>query len=401
MRGDEAYGTVAGMSTKRAHLADLTRQFRRYLKWQRAQGVEAYVPAGEEARAVLEAQKKARQEAQLARLRGDDEGEVEETASATAKVHEKGQETPDQGDDAKSSPARPSFEGVGKKKAAEKTKRPSAGASTAMPWKNHRAMYEIDAEKKKKASQVQKKKAESKKSGPPVEEAPPWQGDPEGPGPSGPPPGPPLGERRGAKQESTTQASTKKPETPAEKMDFLERYLGDCQRCPLSQSRTQIVFGNGDPTSDLMFIGEGPGGEEDRQGLPFVGRSGKLLDKMIEAMGLSRDKVYVTNVVKCRPPDNRNPAPLEVKECSPFLKKQIEVVEPKVIVTVGKFATNAVLGRDDEPLGRLRGRWHEHEGIAVMPTYHPAYLLRQEPDKGPKRKTWGDLQKVMGRLGLS
>ena len=398
LRSERAYETVATMSTRRAHLADLTRQLRRYLKWQRAQGTAFYVPGDEAAREGLEARKKAQQEAQLAALRGDDDdgpaparaAPSSAASSSAASSSAASSDTPAPERSAKPGDARERLAAATAKKEKAPAPTSSAGAPTAMPWKKHRAMHEIRAEKKKKAEKVTQSQ-----NGPAAAGAPPQMGPPN----QGPPAqneGPPA-RPEGA---SGSSGGSKKPETPAEKMAFLRRYLGDCQRCPLCESRSQIVFGNGDPTADLMFVGEGPGREEDRQGLPFVGRSGQLLDKMIEAMGLGRDQVYVTNVVKCRPPSNRNPAPLEVKECSPFLKKQIEVVEPQVIVTVGKFATNAILGQEDVALGRLRGRWHDVDGIAVMPTYHPAYLLRQEPDKGPKRKAWSDLQKVMKRLGL-
>lgn len=192
------------------------------------------------------------------------------------------------------------------------------------------------------------------------------------------------------------------PKTPQAKMDFLREYLGNCRRCPLHKGRTNVVFGDGDPRARLMFVGEGPGHHEDRQGLPFVGRSGQLLTKMIEAMGLERSQVYITNVVKCRPRDNRNPAPLEIKECSPFLRKQVQIVEPEIIVTVGRFATVTLL-EVDEPLGALRGRWHEFMDIALMPTYHPAYILRCEDRPNyteVRRKTWSDLQMVIDRLGI-
>lgn len=167
--------------------------------------------------------------------------------------------------------------------------------------------------------------------------------------------------------------------------------LGDCQRCPLSEGRTQIVFGTGDENAELMFVGEAPGAEEDRQGEPFVGESGKLLDKMIVAMGWSRESVYIANVLKCRPPENRDPRASEVEACEGFLAKQIQVVQPKVIVTLGKPAAHLLL-RCSASMGALRGNWQEYSGIPVMPTYHPAYLLR-EPSK--KREVWADLQLVM------
>lgn len=171
--------------------------------------------------------------------------------------------------------------------------------------------------------------------------------------------------------------------------------LGDCRRCGLCEGRRNIVFGNGDEEAELVFVGEGPGGEEDQQGLPFVGAAGQLLDRMIEAMGYRRSEVYVCNVVKCRPPGNRNPLPEEVAACEPFLVEQIRAIRPKAIVALGKFAAQTLL-RTDAPITRLRGSWHEYEGIPLMPTFHPAYLLRAPAEK---RRAWEDLQQVMARLG--
>jgi len=176
--------------------------------------------------------------------------------------------------------------------------------------------------------------------------------------------------------------------------------LGDCRRCKLCSTRKQIVFGVGAEHAALMFIGEAPGADEDRTGVPFVGRAGELLDKMIEAMGWSRAGVYIANVLKCRPPGNRNPEPDEVAACRPFLDAQIQAVRPRVIVTLGRPAANVVLG-NTAPISALRGRFHEHRGVRVMPTFHPAFLLRQ-PDR--KRDAWSDLKQVMAeldRLGIA
>jgi DNA polymerase len=181
-------------------------------------------------------------------------------------------------------------------------------------------------------------------------------------------------------------------------LDEIRRELGDCQRCKLcNQGRNTIVFGAGNPRAELVFVGEGPGEEEDRQGVPFVGKAGQLLTKMIEAMTFSRDEVYICNVVKCRPPGNRNPEPDEIEACEPFLKAQLASLQPKVIVALGKFAAQTLL-RDTTPITRLRGQWKTYQGVALMPTFHPAYLLRQ-PDE--KRVAWLDLQEVMKRLGRS
>jgi DNA polymerase len=171
--------------------------------------------------------------------------------------------------------------------------------------------------------------------------------------------------------------------------------LGECTRCKLAGGRTRLVFGVGNPRAELMFVGEGPGADEDLQGEPFVGRAGQLLTKMIEAMGFRREDVYIANVVKCRPPGNRNPEPDEMESCEPFLRRQIAAVRPKVIVALGKIAAQTLL-RDTTPISRLRGRWFTYEGVRLMPTFHPAYLLRS-PDE--KKKAWEDLQVVMKELG--
>jgi DNA polymerase len=179
-------------------------------------------------------------------------------------------------------------------------------------------------------------------------------------------------------------------------LESVRAELGECTRCKLHRTRTNIVFGVGNPSARLMFVGEGPGEDEDLKGEPFVGKAGQLLTKMIEAMGLRRDDVYICNTVKCRPPNNRNPEPDELEACEPFLKGQLASVKPEVIVTLGKFAAQALL-REQAPISRLRGQWREYEGIPVMPTFHPAYLLRSPQEKG---KVWDDLQQVMKRMGL-
>ncbi|HEY0094988.1 MAG TPA: uracil-DNA glycosylase, partial [Archangium sp.] len=182
-------------------------------------------------------------------------------------------------------------------------------------------------------------------------------------------------------------------ERPA--LDEIRRELGDCQRCKLCSGRKNIVFGSGNPRAELVFVGEGPGADEDAQGVPFVGAAGQLLTKMIEAMGYRRDDVYICNVVKCRPPGNRNPEPDEVTACEPFLRAQLQAVQPKVIVALGKFAAQTLL-RDLTPITKMRGNWREYEGIKLMPTFHPAYLLRQPAEK---KKAWEDLQQVMKFFG--
>ncbi|WP_249351243.1 uracil-DNA glycosylase, partial [Corallococcus exiguus] len=178
-------------------------------------------------------------------------------------------------------------------------------------------------------------------------------------------------------------------------LDQVRRELGDCRRCKLCTGRKNIVFGSGNPRADLVFVGEGPGENEDLQGVPFVGAAGDLLTKMIGAMGFTRNDVYIANVVKCRPPGNRNPEPDEIAACEPFLRSQLLAIQPKVIVALGKFAAQTLL-RDTTPITRMRGQWREYEGIQLMPTFHPAYLLRNSAEK---RNAWADLQQVMKLFG--
>lgn len=167
-----------------------------------------------------------------------------------------------------------------------------------------------------------------------------------------------------------------------------------CTRCRLAQGRHLVVFGSGDPAADLMFIGEGPGAEEDRQGLPFVGPAGELLTKIIQAMDLTRDQVYIANVVKCRPPGNRDPQPEEVAACRGYLERQIDLVQPRVIVALGKTAAQTLLG-NESPVGRMRGQWFAVRGVPTLVTYHPAALLR---NPALKRPTWDDMQQVRDHL---
>ena len=170
--------------------------------------------------------------------------------------------------------------------------------------------------------------------------------------------------------------------------------LGDCTRCKLSKSRKNIVFGQGDPNARLMFVGEAPGADEDVQGLAFVGRAGQLLTKIIEAMGLTRDDVFIANVIKCRPPENRNPEPDEIEMCQPFLERQIAAIQPRVMVGLGKFAGQWLL-KTAEPISKIRGRLGDYNGIKVMPTYHPAFLLR---NPAAKKDVWEDMKVVMALL---
>ena len=177
--------------------------------------------------------------------------------------------------------------------------------------------------------------------------------------------------------------------TAAEALSAIRADIGDCTRCKLhTLGRTQVVFGVGNPSADLMFVGEAPGGDEDIQGIPFVGRAGQLLTKIIEAIGLTRDDVFIANVIKCRPPQNRNPEPDEVETCEPFLFGQIDVIKPKVIVALGKFAAQALL-RTDAPISRIRGKVFDYRGAKLIPTFHPAYLLR---NPSSKREVWEDMK---------
>jgi DNA polymerase len=183
----------------------------------------------------------------------------------------------------------------------------------------------------------------------------------------------------------------------ADTLQALRDVIGDCQRCKLAPHRTNLVFGVGNPRADLVFVGEGPGRDEDEQGEPFVGRAGRLLTEIItKGMRLAREDVYIANVVKCRPPENRNPEPDEVASCEPFLLRQLDLIRPRVIVALGKFAVQTLL-QTKAPISRLRGQWHDYRGIKLMPTFHPAYLLR---NPGEKRLVWEDIKQVMAELGL-
>ncbi len=192
-----------------------------------------------------------------------------------------------------------------------------------------------------------------------------------------------------------------KPETsvsdPAEALRIIREDLGDCTRCRLhKQGRQQIVFGVGNPQADLMFIGEAPGADEDIQGEPFVGRAGQLLNNMIKAMGLRREDIYIANIIKCRPPNNRTPERDECETCSPFLMRQIEAIKPKAIVALGAVAAKTLLAIN-APMSEFRGHWYDFRGTKLAVTYHPAYLLR---DPRQKKEAWKDLQMVMKELGL-
>lgn len=183
-------------------------------------------------------------------------------------------------------------------------------------------------------------------------------------------------------------------ESGRESLEQILADLGDCRRCDLCGDRSKIVFGVGNERARLVFVGEAPGRDEDLQGEPFVGEAGKLLDRIIFAMGMQRSDVYICNVIKCRPPKNRDPKPAEIAACEPFLQRQLAAINPALIVTLGKFAAQTLL-RSEVPISRLRGHWHEYQGIPLMPTFHPAFLLRNPTSK---REVWEDMKQVLQRL---
>jgi len=181
-----------------------------------------------------------------------------------------------------------------------------------------------------------------------------------------------------------------------ETLGQLRDEIGDCRRCQLSQGRSHIVFGVGNPDADLVFVGEAPGRDEDIQGEPFVGKAGQMLTKIISAMGLTRDDVYICNVIKCRPPDNRDPLPAEIEMCEPFLQEQLRIIKPRVICALGSFASQTLL-QSEVRISRLRGQFRDYNGVPLMPTYHPSFLLR---NPHAKREAWDDIKMVMEFLEL-
>jgi DNA polymerase len=185
------------------------------------------------------------------------------------------------------------------------------------------------------------------------------------------------------------------PVTEPAGLDSIRQELGECHRCQLGDERTNLVFGVGNPRARVIFVGEAPGHDEDLQGEPFVGEAGQLLTKIIQAMGFRREEVYICNVLKCRPPGNRNPQPAEIEQCQPFLLRQVQAIAPAAIVALGTFAAQTLLATK-EPISRLRGHFHDYHGIPLMPTFHPAFLLR---NPAMKREVWADMKQVMQRLG--
>ncbi|MDD5634220.1 MAG: uracil-DNA glycosylase [Candidatus Omnitrophica bacterium] len=192
----------------------------------------------------------------------------------------------------------------------------------------------------------------------------------------------------------TVKRGTKK--TGKITLEGVAKKISVCDLCPLAKTRTHAVPGEGNPKAELMFIGEAPGRDEDQQARPFVGRAGQLLTKIIEAIGLRREDVFIANILKCRPPENRNPLPGEIVKCSPYLVEQIDLVKPKIICALGKFAAQTLLNTE-VPISKLRGKFHEYRGIKLMPTYHPAYLLRNPADK---KEVWEDIKLVAKELGI-
>lgn len=189
--------------------------------------------------------------------------------------------------------------------------------------------------------------------------------------------------------------SFKRTQTKADALDDLwTKYVNGCTRCELANcGRSSIVFGDGSPTAEIMFVGEGPGAEEDKQGLPFVGRAGQKLNEIIRAMGFERQDVYIANIVKCRPPGNRSPESAEIAACLPYLEAQIKIIQPKVICALGSIAAQTLLN-DKTPISRMRGTFYSFRGVALLPTYHPAYLLRNYTPK-TRREIWEDMQKIL------
>ncbi|MGB9596618.1 MAG: uracil-DNA glycosylase [Candidatus Poribacteria bacterium] len=198
-------------------------------------------------------------------------------------------------------------------------------------------------------------------------------------------------EQTSSSQDTLFNLTNQREEIIFDTMEDIRKAVEECQKCPLYKTRTNIVFGSGDENARLAFVGEAPGYEEDQQGKPFVGKAGQKLTQIINAMGLSREEVYITNVLKCRPPNNRNPLPNEIEACEPYLIAQLRIIKPKIICALGTFSAQTLL-KTDQQISKLRGRFHTYQGIKLMPTYHPAFLLRNPKYK---KDVWEDVQKVM------
>ncbi|HEV7240384.1 MAG TPA: uracil-DNA glycosylase [Thermoanaerobaculia bacterium] len=198
------------------------------------------------------------------------------------------------------------------------------------------------------------------------------------------------------RQEEESSMTRRLDDSTTSEFEALRAEALGCTKCRLAGTRRNVVFGVGDPNADLMFVGEAPGHDEDVKGEPFVGRAGQLLTDIIKAMKLSREQVYIANVIKCRPPENRNPEPDELDACRPFIRRQVELIQPKVIVTLGRFGLQSLTGKG-YAISSVRGQWLDYNGIKLMPTYHPAYLLRTP---AAKKDVWADMKKVMAELGI-
>lgn len=346
------------MTSKREQLYAITQELRRWLEWQGADDEMGAIPASEEERQKHRERAKARRRAKMEELQSEFRGDEETDESAGEPAAEA--RTP-------TTPEKPSDE-------SGEEDEPEAPPEAD----DNNMLKELGSRRTGGSSSGGSSSTSSDSS----DEQTQASGDGGG-----------TSRQRGGGQGSRDGEELK---TNAEKLQWLREYMGDCRRCPLWENRTNLVFGEGNPEARLVFVGEAPGYNEDQTGRPFVGRAGKLLNKMIRAMGLERDDVYICNALKSRPPDNRDPQPDEIAECKPFMLKQLDIIEPEVIVTLGRPASQNVL-ETSRGIGDLRGSWHDHDGTPVMPTYHPAYLLRNESQK---RKTWADLQKVIERLGL-
>jgi len=211
----------------------------------------------------------------------------------------------------------------------------------------------------------------------------------------------PIGLVSAEEEKVEGEISAPEPETRGvgaapESLEEIQDEICDCRLCPLSETRTNLVFGKGNPRSRIVFVGEAPGRDEDLKGEPFVGEAGQLLTKIIQAMGFAREEVYICNVLKCRPPENRNPLPQEIEACQEFLLRQLRAIRPEVIVALGTFATQTLLATR-QPISGLRGRFHDYHGIPLMPTFHPAFLLR---NPAMKREVWDDMKAVMKKIGV-
>ena len=398
------------MSDAKARLKGIVEQLREYMEWQAKGDAMDVLPASEEARQVQRDRLKARRQARMERLQSSFRSGREEDSREEATEQRSRREDGPREDGAPDAGGRSRYqaESPGEKAAAEGPKKKEGEEES--PWSD---LGELRTGSKKKKKQKSNAGGESssgqgrgggrQSSGQrgSSQQGPPRQGPP--PPQQGPPPdyrpGPPPEQQQANRSSGGGGASGgDKPQSNEEKLDWLRDYMGDCQRCPLGQNRQNLVFGEGNPEARLVFVGEAPGKNEDETGRPFVGPAGELLTKMIGAMGLERQEVYICNVLKSRPPRNRDPRPDEIRECIPFLKKQLAIIEPEVIVTLGRPASQQLL-QTDQALGRMRGRWHSYGESAVMPTYHPAYLLHNE-SRNNKRKVWSDLQQVIDRLGL-